>query len=70
MLSINKDIVIVLSNFKCLLLIFLILLARSCSTMLNRGGEGGHSCFVGDHSDFHTDLYDDRCRFFRFPLSG
>ena len=25
--------------------------------MLNRGGERGHSCFVGDQLDFHTDFY-------------
>lgn len=57
MLPINKDIITVLSNFQYLLLIFLVSKARSCNTMLNRGGESGHSCFVGDQLDFHADFY-------------
>lgn len=53
----NKDIITVLPNFQCLLLIFLFSKARSCSTMLNRSGESGHSCFVGDQLNFDADFY-------------
>ena len=55
MLPINKDIITILSDFQ--FTYFLFSKARSCSTMLNRGGERGHSYFVGDQLDFHTDFY-------------
>ena len=35
----------------------LIALVRNSSTMLNRSGESGHSCFVGDQLNFHADFY-------------